>query len=326
MNSPARSALLVAILALGACGDDANTAPDARPLPPDADAYLPTASYDCRATGPFTAPARPHSLDCYADLDCDSPLITGHRIANPFAPENTLSALRAAILLGVDIVETDIRLSSDGVVVFIHDDTVDRTTRSNGLVQSLTAAQLQELEIEFETGDPDGDFGCDTIPTIDEIFALSRDQIVVELEIKDSNAGVVAAEYLRDNGLYGQSFLLCDPAECAAARAAVPDVPIMSRPGDPDEVAAEIAYDPPPEIVHIDAISTFLTADVVGQIHGVGAKVFANGFIRGDGPALGSGDYSGYLQLFEDGLDVIQAEFPHLGLQALGRIEQPETQ
>lgn len=326
MNPLERAPLLTVLLALGACGDGGDTAPDARPLPPDPVAYLPTASYDCRASGPFTAPSRPHALDCFADATCDSPLITGHRMANPFAPENTLSALRAAILLGVDVVETDIRLSSDGVVVFIHDDTVDRTTLGNGLVQSMTAAQLQALDIELESGDPDGDFSCDHIPSIDEVFALSTDQIVVELEVKDSNAGVVAAEYLRDNDLYDQAFLLCDSGECAAARAAVPDVPIMSRPGDASEVAAEIAYDPPPEMVHIDAISSFLTADVVDQIHGVDAKVFANGFILGDGPALGSGDFSGYLQLFEDGLDVIQAEFPHLGLEALGRIERPETQ
>jgi len=297
-----------------------STTPDAIPALPGPAAYLDVSQYDCSATTAVTPPTRPHSLDCFADFACTSPLVVGHRHANPFAPENSLSGARAAILLGVDIIETDVRLSSDGHVVLIHDGDVNRTTNGTGDVSSFTLAELQQLTVEPEADDPPGDFSCDRIPTIDELFAVTRGKIVVELEVKNTQAGVKAAEYLRDNNLYGEAFLLCSPSECAAARAVVADVPIMTRPQEAGEVTAELAYTPPPIIVHIDAVPTFWTDDIVSQIHAANAKVFANAFILGDGAALGLGDLSQYDQLFDGGIDVIQSEFPHYALQSLGRV------
>ena len=89
--------------------------------------------------------------------------MAGHRIATPFAPENSLSALRAAILLGVDVVETDVRLTADGVVVLIHDGSVERTLEGSGDVDQLTLAELQSLPMKVVGKDakllrgPDGD-------------------------------------------------------------------------------------------------------------------------------------------------------------------------
>jgi glycerophosphoryl diester phosphodiesterase len=319
--SPRTLALAIALIGCSCGSSDGDSNPDATPPLPGVAGYLSPSSYDCSATGPFEPPARPAALGCFADDSCDTPLVTGHRMANPFAPENTLSAARAAILLGVDIIETDIRLSSDGQVVLVHDGDVNRTTDGVGNVGDLTLAELRALKIEPETDDPPGDFSCERIPTLDELFAITRDKVVVELEVKDSAAGAVAAAYVRDNNLYGQAFLLCSNSECEAARAAVADVPIMTRPKAPDEVAGALAFTPGPILVHIDPTRTFLTDQVVGQIHAAGAKVYANGFVFGDGAALGSGDLSQYLQLFEDGLDVIQSEYPHYALQALGRLQ-----
>lgn len=316
-----RSVVIVLLLLGCGSGSSGDTSPDAtRPLPGVA-SYLTPSSYDCTASGAITPPSRPHALGCFADASCTSPLVTGHRHANPFGPENSLSAARAAILLGVDIIETDIRLSADGHVVLIHDGDVNRTTDGAGDVDDKTLAELQALNIEPESDDPPGDFSCERIPTLDELFAVTRDKIVVELEVKSTAAGVEAARYLRDNNLYGQAFLLCSNSECQAARAAVPDVPIMTRPKAADEVADALDFDPEPLLVHIDYTPAFLTDAVVTQIHGAGAKVYANAFLFGDGGALGSGDLSQYQQLFADGLDVIQAEYPHYALQALGRLQ-----
>src|SRR3989442_1716275 len=51
-----------------------------------------------------------------------------HRGANRVAPENTLPAFEAAIALGCDYVEIDVRATRDGQLVLLHDSTVDRTT------------------------------------------------------------------------------------------------------------------------------------------------------------------------------------------------------
>lgn len=314
------------LAAVAACGDDDDPGPpDAAPPLPGVEAYLATSDYDCTATGPFEAPSRSHVFGCFSDAGCDAPLVAGHRIANPFAPENSLSATRAAILLGIDIIETDVRLSSDGVVVLVHDGDIDRTTNGAGDVNQLTVAEIRSYNLAPETDDPPGDWSCDVVPTLDELFALTRDQIIVELEAKGAEAAAAAALYLQDNGLMDQSFILCDDNECAAARAAVADVKLMTRPADATEVANKIDYDPTPIMVHIDPLDTFLTNEVVAQIHGVDAKAYANAFLVGDAAALASNDLSQYLQMFEDGLDVVQAEYPHWGLQALGRLEPVES-
>jgi glycerophosphoryl diester phosphodiesterase len=241
-------------------------------------------------------------------------------MATPFAPENSLSALRAAILLGVDIVETDVRLTADGHVVILHDATVDRTLEGSGAVEELTLDELQALPMRVPATLPAGDFSCDRVPTLEQLFELATGRIIVELEVKDTQAGVLAAEYLRDDGLDDAAFLLCDSSECDAIRAAVPAAPIMTRPESADEVAAAVAYVPPPVMVHVDPFPSFLAEAVIAAIHGVDAKVYANAFLAADVEALTAGRFEAYEEMFEAGLDVVQTEFPHWALTALGRL------
>ena len=54
------------------------------------------------------------------------------------APENTLLSFKRAIDVGVDWIEFDLRESKDGVLVVIHDETVDRTTDGKGKVSDMT--------------------------------------------------------------------------------------------------------------------------------------------------------------------------------------------
>ena len=98
-------------------GDDTSTEGAAPP-----DDRLPASAYECGAPGPFVAPPRPYRGLCHLDPACRSPLVVAHRIAPAFAPENSLAALRAAILLGVDVAESDIRVTADGHAVLLHDD------------------------------------------------------------------------------------------------------------------------------------------------------------------------------------------------------------
>jgi glycerophosphoryl diester phosphodiesterase len=322
-----RLSLFALLLALAACSEeappvkDAGTLQDAGlsgPLPRPTE-ILSAELYDCTAQGPVVAPARPHPVTCFNDATCTGPLVVGHRMATAFAPENTLSALRAAILLGIDIVETDVRLTRDGHIVLIHDGTIDRTHVQRGTVSELTLTELKEIPLEIPASKSFGNFACDRTPTLEEALSVADGQIVLELEVKDTAAGIAAAEYSRDHDLYDQVFFLCSVTECNALRAAVPDVPIMTRPGAPDEVPANLAFDPKPIMVHIDPTEEFLAPAVRDAIHGAGAKVFGNAFILGDPRAALTDDLGGYSELFQAGLDVLQAERPEWALMTLGR-------
>lgn len=115
---------------------------------------------------------------CLGGLGWRSPVlmvrVIGHRGAAGLEPENTLRSVRRAILLGVDEVEIDIRVSKDGFPVVIHDETVDRTTDGHGYVRDLTLNEIKNL---------DAGKG-EHIPTLGEILDLTQGKVILQIELK----------------------------------------------------------------------------------------------------------------------------------------------
>ena len=72
-------------------------------------------------------------------------LVCGHRGDRVWGRENTMGAFRMAVEAGVDMVETDVRMTADGALILMHDAAVDRTTDATGLVRELTLAQIRKL-------------------------------------------------------------------------------------------------------------------------------------------------------------------------------------
>ena len=60
------------------------------------------------------------------------PAFIAHRGGGRLAPENTLAAIRTGAAAGFGMVEFDVKLSSDGMLFLLHDDTVDRTSDGRG--------------------------------------------------------------------------------------------------------------------------------------------------------------------------------------------------
>jgi glycerophosphoryl diester phosphodiesterase len=78
------------------------------------------------------------------------PKVIGHRGAMAYAPENTLASFREAKRRGATWVETDIKLTVDGVPVVMHDASLKRTTGIDRLVAETTAAELPKDVPTFE--------------------------------------------------------------------------------------------------------------------------------------------------------------------------------
>src|SRR5215475_6031253 len=69
-----------------------------------------------------------------------------HRGEHLHHPENTMPAYRAAVEAGADFIETDVRTTSDGKLVIMHDATVDRCTDGHGEVSAMTLEQIRKLD------------------------------------------------------------------------------------------------------------------------------------------------------------------------------------
>jgi glycerophosphoryl diester phosphodiesterase len=92
----------------------------------------------------------------------------GHRGAKGYEAENTLISFEKAIDLNADGIELDVHLSSDGEIMVIHDETIDRTTNGKGFVKNFTSSQLKE-------------FG---IPTLIEVLELAKQNCFINIELK----------------------------------------------------------------------------------------------------------------------------------------------
>jgi len=114
------------------------------------------------------------------------PNIIGHRGVPSLAQENSLAGCIKAYSLGADMVENDIYLSKDGVLVVMHDTTIDRTTNGSGTVTAMTSAQLSKYQIDINSSVP-----TEPIPTLEDYFKEVKDKgKTVVIELKSSNLGV----------------------------------------------------------------------------------------------------------------------------------------
>jgi glycerophosphoryl diester phosphodiesterase len=84
------------------------------------------------------------------------PRLFGHRGAAGLLPENTMASFRRAVADGADALELDVHATRDGVVVVIHDETLDRTTDGAGRVREQTFAALSRYDAGARFGEEDG--------------------------------------------------------------------------------------------------------------------------------------------------------------------------
>lgn len=118
----------------------------------------------------------------------------GHRGAKGYVAENTLASFKKALDLGVDGIELDVHVSSDGEIMVIHDETIDRTTAAKGFVKNCISLELNKLGI----------------PTLEAVLQLINQKCSINIEIKDENATkkVVALveKYVLENNWNYQQF------------------------------------------------------------------------------------------------------------------------
>ena len=132
-------------------------------------------------------------------------LVIAHRGCVGTAPEVSLASIEACAGKGIDGIELDIRTSKDGVLLAIHDATLDRTTNGSGRVADHTAAELRRLRLRRGNGGPRVVVTDQHLPTLEEMLqAAKRHGFIVHLDIKDAGYAEVA-EVVQRTGMAGQA-------------------------------------------------------------------------------------------------------------------------
>ena len=210
------------------------------------------------------------------------PVIAGHRGLDEFAPENTAPAFIAAWELGMAI-EFDVRLSSDGELVVIHDPTLDRTTDGSGAVDEHDLAALKQVDAGSWRGER---FAGERILTLNETLALAakhgRASTTLVLEVKFEGPGMEKSisDLLNRHGLVDRTAVIGTPVMGIDSpesrrryREAVSSFPTSVAVNEPNEIEQALS----------DEYSSWLYVRFVPspieveQIHGAGRRVIASG-------------------------------------------------
>lgn len=252
-------------------------------------------------------------------------LVIAHQGGNGLWPDNTLYAFEHAVALGVDELEMDIHSTQDGVLVVIHDDTVDRTTDGTGPVQGFTLAELQALDAAYDWTSDDGvsfphrGQGI-TIPTVEEVFTAFPDTRMV-IEIKQTDPSIVDSfcSLIREHGKTEQVVVASfDAGTIKAFRRACPEVATSASQQEVmvfyglSTAFLGAAYSPPAEAMQVPEYRS--------GIH-VTTRRFVNTAHRRnvDVHVWTVNDVEAMQRLIDLGVDGIITDYPDRLLELLGR-------
>jgi len=257
-------------------------------------------------------PPRRAPHDCLTDPACRQVMVVAHRGHNADHPENSLAAIRAAAELGCDYAEVDIRHTADGMLILMHDGTVDRTTDATGDVESTTWAEIQELTL---LGGESGNAESTDVPLFLDALALSRELgIMLYVDQKTDRTDLVLADI--QSGDYYEVALVRDDLDRVAPMAA-DDAELLVMPpiADGDELTAAIAGVDGLRIVEIARVTP--DVELTAQILAAGMQAQQDVMVDGDGLAAMSGDYTGWKAYIEAGVQLLQTNFPELLVPAV---------
>ena len=204
-----------------------------------------------------------------------------HRGLNQAYPENTIPAFEGALAAGADFIETDIRTTRDGVLVVIHDGTVDRTTNGTGRVRDFTLAELQAL-------DAGGWFAPEftglRVPTFLEVARLVSSQgRSLYIDFKDGASDKLYAD-LQATGMEARSVVYSGPVRMKAMQ----DLDVRVRPM-PEAVNTlvlniSISYFDPLQVVAFN--DNDFRDPVIQLAKSIGADVFVDRLGSADVPEV----------------------------------------
>jgi glycerophosphoryl diester phosphodiesterase len=138
----------------------------------------------------FARPVKPHPF-----LQQQGLIVMAHRGGGGRWPHNTLYAFERAAALRVDVLELDIHMTRDGVLVVMHDSTVENTTDGSGAIRSMNLKELKALDAGYQWTDDGGasfpfrNKGIQ-VPTLQEILEAFPG-LRLNIDIKPQAPGIV---------------------------------------------------------------------------------------------------------------------------------------
>lgn len=236
-------------------------------------------------------------------------LVASHRATHNNFPENSIPAIKESIRLGVDILEIDVKVTTDGIPVLMHDGTINRTTTGKGKLEEMSFEQLNQFFLV--------DKGVVTkykIPTLEETLLLAKGHILVDLDLKTDKLGPILEVIKKTKTEDIVLFFDDDYNSLSFFDKKNKDFMMMPRAHSLAEADSAIALFQP-EVVHIDF--SFYTPEVVSTIKKHKARVWINALGPADVAIRSGKEEEALSQLLKNGANIIQTDEPERLLKLL---------
>lgn len=235
-------------------------------------------------------------------------LVAAHRADHDLYPENSIPAIQSAIDKGIDIVELDIRETKDGILVLMHDESIEKKTNGKGKVSDLTWAALQAFHLV-----KDGITTTEKIPTFEQALQLTKGKIMIDIDFKSDSKTAMhsTCKMVQSMGMQKQVlFFVYDYKDADLVREIAPDIPVMPRVRNAVQTLAVVKQGRYP-ILHGD--DSFYTDSLMQIARNANMRVWMNAL--GDYDDLGEQGFDSLLQ--KKAVNVIQTDRPAGLLQYL---------
>jgi len=197
--------------------------------------------------------------------------VVAHRGAHIGIPENTLAAYEAAIAMGVDFVEVDLRTTRDGHIVSIHNKDIDFYVKNGeqGLVSEMTLEQLKQLDIGSRISP---EWSNERIPTFEEILGLCKGRMGIYLDLKDASVDKLVYA-VKKWDMAGQVLWYADFDELEQVAELCPECILMPDPG-PEKNLPKVIERFQPSV--IAAVWRYYSRSFAAKCHQAGAIVIVD--------------------------------------------------
>lgn len=234
--------------------------------------------------------------------------VIGHRGAAALAPENTWYSFDTALEIGVDAIETDVRGTSDGELVLLHDANLDRTTNGSGPVNEARWSSVSQLDAGSWF---DKKYSGARVPLLQKTLEHYGERIPFVLEIKQPGIEERVVEIISSLGLLPRTTFTSFNFETAAhVKQLVPNAKVgfLTPNTDLETVQRVLAarldqFCPPAAAVTPELVSTWKNLGL--EVRAWGVK-----------------DVALMRRAIQAGVDGMTVDFPNLLMEALGRSSQ----
>ena len=231
-----------------------------------------------------------------------SPLVSAHRGApTPGLAENSLEAFEHALNFAPAFIELDVRRTNDGVLVLMHDETLDRTTSGSGRVDAASFQSVRQLQLVDILGTPT----AFRVPTLAEALAWADGRAVLMVDVKpDVPFEELIAHIRRADAANRVVVIVYSLNDLVEVRRLAPEIAVSVSAGNVDEVAAILEAASPRGLIAFAGVGS-AEPGVIDAFHAAGIRVQVGTFPLDD---AARSDPAIYDRLLDAGVDVLATD------------------